>query len=108
MRLFGEERLPPADEAGTPLGVVHIGVGVVVVRAAAPLGCGGAWGGRASLLATPAVSLVRCCCVPGVPVLGGASACPNPRTRGWWCSLLGCVMDEAVAGFWGVCGLVVG
>ena len=47
------------------------------VRAAAPLGCGGAWGGHASLLAAPAASRVRRCCVPGVPVVGGASACPQ-------------------------------
>ena len=42
---------------------------------------------------------MRCCCVPGAPVLGGASACPNPRPRGWWRSLSGSVWDEAVAGF---------
>ena len=42
---------------------------------------------------------VRCCCVPGAPVLGGASACPNPRPRGWWRSLSVSVWDEVVAGF---------
>lgn len=95
------------DFIGTPLGIVNIGVGVVIVRAA-PLGCGGAWRGRASLLAAPAVSLVRCCCVPGVPVLGARRRAPNPRTRGWWRSLFGSLSDEAVAGFWGVCGVVLG
>lgn len=43
-----------------------------------------------------------------LPSLGARRRAPNPRTRGWWRSLSGSVWDEAGAGFWGACGLVVG
>lgn len=86
---------------------VNVGVEVVVVRRLC-------W--RAVLLgvsvfvAGPALRCRVCgaaaCRV--LPSLGARRRAPNPRTRGWWRSLSGSVWDEAVAGFWGVCGVVVG
>lgn len=86
---------------------VNVGVEVVVVRRLC-------W--RAVLLGVSvfvAGPTLRCrvrgaaaCRV--LPSLGARRRAPNPRTRGWWCSLSGSVRDEAVAGFWGKCGLVVG
>ena len=55
---------------------VNIGVEVVVVRRL----CWRAVVPGVSVLRCwthPAVPRVRCCCVPGAPVLGGASACPQ-------------------------------
>ena len=55
--------------------MVNVGVGCVVRRRC---GCAWAW---ARVVAGRACALprVRCCCVPGFPVVGGASACPYPK-----------------------------
>lgn len=86
---------------------VNVGVEVVIVRRL----CGGAVApGVSVFVAGPTLR----CRVRGatacrvLPSLGARRRAPNPRTRGWWRSLFGSVWDEAVAGFWGVCGLVVG
>jgi len=86
---------------------VNVGVEVVVVRrlcwrAVVP--------GMSVFVAGPALR----CRVRGaaafrvLPSLGARRRAPNPRPHGWWRSLSGSVWDEAVAGFWGACGLVVG
>lgn len=86
---------------------INVGVEVVVVRRhcwrAVLLGVSG-------FVAGPALRCRVCgaaaCRV--LPSLGARRCAPNPRTRGWWRSLSGSVRDEAAAGFWGKCGLVVG
>ena len=42
------------------------------------------------------------------PSLGARRRAPNPRTRGWWRSLFGSLSDEAMVGFWGACGMILG
>lgn len=86
---------------------VNVGVEVVVVRRLC-------W--RAVLLGVSvfvAGHALRCrvcgaaaCRV--LPSFGARRRAPNPRTHGWWRSLSGSIWDEAGAGFWGACGLVVG
>ena len=86
---------------------VNVGVEVVIVRRL----CGGAVAPGVSVFV--AGRAMRCrvrgaaaCRV--LPSLGARRRAPNPRTRGWWRSLSGSVWDEAGAGFWGACGLVLG
>lgn len=85
---------------------INVGVEVVVVRRL----CGSAVvPGVSVFVAGPTLRCrVRCCCVPSAPVLGARRRAPNPRPRGWWRSLSESLWDEAVAGFWGACGLVAG
>ena len=86
---------------------VNVGVEVVVVRR---LRGGAGVPGVSVFVAGPTLR----CRVRGaaacraLPSLGARRRAPNPRTRGWWRSLSGSVWDEAGAGFWGACGLVLG
>lgn len=86
---------------------VNVGVEVVVVRR---LYGGAAVHGVSVFVAGPTLRCRVCgaaaCRV--LPSLGARRRAHNPRTRGWWRSLSGSVWDEAMAGFWGACGLVVG
>ena len=85
---------------------VNIGVEVVVVRRLRE----GRWclACPSSLVDLPCAVACAVLLRAGAPVLGGASACPNPRPSGWWRSLSGSIWDEAGAGFWGVRGLLAG
>ena len=86
---------------------INVGVEVVVVRRL----CGSA--------VVPGVSVfvaghtLRCrvrgaAACRALPSLGSRRRAPNPRPRGWWRSLSGSVLDEAVTGFWGVVAAVLG
>lgn len=86
---------------------INIGVEVVVVRRL----CEGAVVPGVSVFVAGPTLLCRvrgaaACRV--LPSLGARRRAPNPRTHGWWRSLSGSVWDEAVAGFWGLFGLVLG
>ena len=86
---------------------INVGVEVVVVRrlcrCAVLLGV-------SVFVAGPALRCRVCgaaaCRV--LPSLGARRRAPNPRTRRWSRSLSRSLWDEALAGFWGAYGLVVG
>lgn len=86
---------------------VNVGVEVVVVRQL----CRGAVVLSVSVFVAGPALRCRVCGAAAcrvLPSLGARRCAPNPRPHGWWRSLSGSVWNEAGAGFWGVCGLVLG
>lgn len=86
---------------------VNIGVEVVVVRRL----CWSAVVPGVSVFVAGPTLRCRVCGAAAcrvLPSLGARRRATNPRTQRWWRSLSGSLWDEAGAGFWGVCGLVLG